>query len=206
MVEILLQHKSRSPRSLEEHNSQLHLLPVVPSLSLPEFSCSCKKVQLSTAQRERTMTGEQNRGLDGKKERAMAGGKKMVVNQQNGLTLQEISTRRRARAVVPFLILQDQDSIYSNLRPSLHLGRDKLNPVVWSVRIQAMHVGPLHLWLSNKWSSESLAPKLCWHHMLKEYQFWCVRFEWFKRPSIYQRAERGRRGPRKRPGVSWKSP
>ena len=140
-----------------------------------------------------------------RKEQWQAGRRWWWTSRMAWLSLQEISTRQRARAVVPFLILQDQDSIYSNLRPSLHLGRDKLNPVVWSVRIQAMHVGPLHLWLSNKWSSESLAPKLCWHHVLKEYQFWCVRFEWFKRPSIYQRAERGKRGPRKRPGVSWKS-
>lgn len=76
------------------------------------------------------MTDEQNRGLDGKKEKAMASGKRMVVNQQNGLTLPEISIRWMVRTVVPSLILQDQDSIYSNLRTSLHLGRDKLNPVV----------------------------------------------------------------------------
>lgn len=152
------------------------------------------------------MTDEQNRGLDGKKEKAMAGGKRMVVNQQNGLTLLEISIRWMVRTVVPSLILQNQDSIYSNLRTSPHLGRDKLNPVVWSVRIQAMHVGCLCLLLTHKWSSESPAPKLGWQNVLKEYQFWCVRFEWFKRPSI-RRPERGRRESGKRPWVwrKWSS-
>lgn len=30
------------------------------------------------------------------------------------------------------------------------------SPVVWSVRIQAVHVGPLHLWFQSKWSRKFL--------------------------------------------------